>query len=212
MKMVSKRNFEIIAALIVLGAVFSQYAEVIYKVLVYKENTLFNETLRYWGYMTIWTNTLVGLIFLASFSKIKKLQFLQNYALKSATVIYIFIVAIIYHLFLRLTEFDNLLSQINDFIFHTLTPAIYIVYWFVFVPKKKLSFSAVSKWMLYPAIYGLFVILKGELNNSYPYPFFDVNEIGYVKVLMYGLELAVFYGFLSYIFLIFNNKFLAQSR
>lgn len=210
--MFSKRNFEILASLIVLGAVFSQYAEVIYKVLVYKEDTLFDETLRYWGYMTIWTNTLVGLIFLASWSNIKKIQFLQNYALKSATVLYIFIVAIIYHLFLRLTEFDNLLSQINDFVFHTLTPALYIIYWFYAIPKKKLKFGTVSKWILYPAIYFLFVIVKGELNNTYPYPFFDVNEIGYVKVLIYGLELAVFYGFLSYIFLVFNNKFLAQSK
>lgn len=210
--MFSKRNFEILASLIVLGAVFSQYAEVIYKVLVYKEDTLFDETLRYWGYMTIWTNTLVGLIFLATWTKLKKIQCFNNYVLQSATVVYIFIVAIIYHLFLRLAEFDNLLSQFNDFIFHTLTPAIYIVYWFIFVPKKKLSFTSVSKWMLYPAIYGLFVILKGELNNTYPYPFFDVNEIGYVKVLIYGLELAVFYVFLSYIFLVFNNKFLAQSK
>lgn len=210
--MISKRNFEIIATIIVLGAVFSQYAEVIYKVFTYREETLLNETLRYWGYMTIWTNTLVGIIFFASWTNLKFLDFFRNYALQSATVVYIFIVAIIYHLFLRLTEFDNLISQINDFNFHTLIPAIYIIYWLLTIPKKKLNITAVLKWMIYPAIYGLFVVIKGELNNSYPYPFFNVNEIGYGKVLLYGLELAVFYGFLSLIFLYLNNKFLSKKQ
>lgn len=212
--MFSKRNFEILATIIVFGAVFSQYIEIVYKVFTYQEETLLNETLRYWGYMTIWTNTLVGIIFLASWSmhKFKFFDFFRNYSVQSATVIYIFIVAIVYHLFLRILEFDSILSQVNDFIFHTLAPALYIIYWGYKIRKNKLEFKTVSKWMLYPTTYFLFVILKGEINNIYPYFFFDVNEIGYTKSLIYGLELAVFYGFLSYIFLMLNNKFLAKSK
>lgn len=211
--MILNKKIEIISTIIVLGAVFSQYTETIYKVFTYGEATFLNETLRYWGYMTIWTNTLIGLIFLSSWLNVKFsfFNFFRQYSLKSAAFIYIFIVAVIYHFLLKITEFDSALSQINDFIFHTLTPALYMLYWIFKVPKEKLYFKSVTKWMLYPSIYALFVIIKGEINHVYPYFFFDVNELGYAKVLLYTLQLALFYGFLSYFFLIINNKFLASS-
>lgn len=206
--MKSKRIFEFFATLIILGAVFSQFAQVVYKVFAYQEETLFNETLRYWGYMTIWTNTLIGLIFLASYLKLnsKFFDFFRQYSLQSASVVYIFLVAVIYHLLLRITEFDSLLEQINDFIFHTLTPIIYTFYWVFFISKKKLNFISVTKWMLYPSIYAFFVLAKGALNNTYPYFFFDVNEYGYPQVFLYVLALALLYGFVSYLFMFLNNK------
>ena len=40
-------------------------------------------------------------------------------------------------------------------------------------------------------IYGIYVILRGELIDKYPYPFFDVKIIGYPKALFNGLVILL---------------------
>jgi hypothetical protein len=40
-------------------------------------------------------------------------------------------------------------------------------------------------------IYGAYIIIRGEIINKYPYPFFDINVIGYPKALWNGLVILL---------------------
>jgi len=48
--------------------------------------------------------------------------------------------------------------------------------------------------MLYPFCYLLYSIMRGAITNYYPYPFIDVNKIGYAKT--FTNAGFVFIGFL----------------
>jgi len=55
----------------------------------------------------------------------------------------------------------------------------------------KLMSTVSLLWEIYPVIYGIYIILRGELIDKYPYPFFDVNVIGYPKALFNGLVILL---------------------
>jgi len=135
--------------------------------------TYSGEIARYWGYMTILTNTLVTLIFASSlfFSKYAFGKFFQSHSVKTATTLYIALVGIIYHLLLKGFPFATVLDWFNDLILHTIIPIIYVVYWMFTVPKNALPITHAAIWMIYPTIYSLYTLLKGQIVGAYPYPF-----------------------------------------
>ena len=71
--------------------------------------------------------------------------------------------------------------------------ALYIVDWFVFVPKGRVSARSIPWWLLYPVGYAAFSLLHGAVTGFYPYPFLEVRQLGYERVLLnMGLLTAAF--------------------
>ena len=68
-------------------------------------------------------------------------------------------------------------------------------YWLVFVPRGKLRWSAPWWLSLFPVIYFVYVLARGQLDHRYPYPFIDVGKLGWLQV---GLNAAgIAFGFVS---------------
>jgi len=147
--------------------------------------------LEYLSFMTIWTNLLIALVFTLPLilKKQKITQFLMKPFVLSAIVIYIQQVGITYHFMLADTWNPTGLRKLTDLLMHYFIPIIYIAYWVIFVEKGEIKFKSIYKWLLYPLIYAVFIIIRGAVVKKYPYPFVDVNELGYNAVL---ITLAVF--------------------
>jgi hypothetical protein len=76
------------------------------------------------------------------------------------------------------------------------------LYWWRYVDNKPRQWSLAIRWLLFPAVYFVYAILRGKLEGVYPYPFIDVNQLGFQKVLINALGIMLLFlatgcGFLA---------------
>ena len=83
------------------------------------------------------------------------------------------------------------MEAVTNYLNHYIVPSALLTIWLVFPPKNQIPKGIPFLWEIYPAIYGIYIIIRGELINKYPYPFFDVNVIGYSKALLNGLVILI---------------------
>lgn len=152
--------------------------------------------LRFIGFFTITTNTIVALSFTAFAFNAKSSgkQFFSKPSSAYAIAVFIAVGGFIYNAILRFLWEPQGFQLLIDELLHTVQPFLYIVFWLLFVPKDELRFMDFLKWLLYPLLYFLYVIILGAVTGHYPYPFFDVSILGYGKVLLTAV--GVFFVFL----------------
>jgi hypothetical protein len=195
-------------------AVCTQFALTLSRVEI-KGLTYTSEILRYWGYMTIWTNTLVTLIWAAAAFNIQKgwMVHLRLHSMRTAAAMYILFVGVVYHWLLSTyMQFSTRLDWFNDFILHTIVPIFYVIYWLFLLPKTIIRPSAALQFMIYPLVYGVYTFIRGEMTGQYPYPFFDVLKIGYGSALLNGLGFMLFYGFIGSMLIALNNRWADREK
>ena len=143
-------------------------------------------TVRYFGFFTILTNILVALAltlpWLAPQSRAG--QFFDRPSVRTAILAYIVIVAVIYHYLLAKLWNPQGWQLVADTIEHVVTPALYVIDWVLFVPKGKLKFKSAFAWLAFPLAYGAYSLIHGAVTGFYPYPFINVAEFGYDKILI----------------------------
>ncbi|SDB60109.1 hypothetical protein SAMN03159382_04736 [Pseudomonas sp. NFACC23-1] len=82
--------------------------------------------------------------------------------------------------------------MVADELLHDVMPVVFLIYWWFCVPKG-LHWAAVWLWLIYPLVYFIYALVRGHLIGSYPYPFIEVDRLGYSQVL--GNALMVLLGF-----------------
>jgi hypothetical protein len=80
-------------------------------------------------------------------------------------------------------------------------PILYIVDWLFFAEKRPIFYKHLPYWVIYPAVYGVTIIILGSLTNVYPYTFLDVSLIGIEKVLMNMFGLVAVFAVVGPIFI-----------
>ena len=81
--------------------------------------------------------------------------------------------------------------MVADWILHYVTPALFVVYWLIFVPKRSLRWKHPLVWASYPLAYLIYALFRGGLSGFYPYPFIDVAVLGLPRVFLNGAALLV---------------------
>jgi hypothetical protein len=61
-------------------------------------------------------------------------------------------------------------------------PLLFLIYWWCCVPKGTLRLKHLALWVIYPVVYFAYSLLRGRLLATYPYPFIDVEKLGYPQV------------------------------
>ena len=102
----------------------------------------------------------------------------------TAIAMSIVIVSAIYNLLLRQLWHPQGWQLAADVTLHDVMPVLFLLYWWLAVPKATLRWQQVIHWQLYPALYFAYVLLRGAVNGWYPYPFLDVTTLGYPRVLI----------------------------
>ena len=140
--------------------------------------------LRFFSFFTIQSNILVGIYFLARWkwpgSGIGR--FFSKPGNATAIAIYITVVGIVYNLILRALWSPHGWQQLADEILHVVVPILFFLFWFIFVPKDSLRWKNSLPWLIYPLCYLIYILIKGIVSMEYPYPFLDVNALGYERV------------------------------
>jgi hypothetical protein len=142
--------------------------------------------LRYFGYFTIDTNIIVALCFtfILLGSKFRLGRFFSRPSTITAITVYITIVGIVYNVILRSLWAPTGLQKTVDELLHTIIPTLVIIYWLIFVPIEQLKWKNAFPWLIYPMIYIIYALIHGSIKKWYPYPFVDVNDLGYNKALL----------------------------
>jgi hypothetical protein len=122
-------------------------------------------------------------------------RFFRQPSVVSAVIAYLAFVGIAYNLLLRqLWAPTGFRSLVNESL-HTVVPLLAMVYWIFFVPMFRTSLKKAMLWLVYPLGYLFVTLWRGAVSGFYPYPFIDVNTLGYPRVILNaGLLLA---GFLA---------------
>jgi len=201
-----KRSARIYAAI---GAVMGWFA-VIAQLYLHIQNrpvSVGESLLRFFGYFTIDTNILCALFltFIALESNSRLGRFFRKATTATALTVYITIVGITYNILLRSTWNPQGMQKLVDELLHSVIPVYFILFWFIFVPGGNLKWKNAFPWLIYPILYMLYAIILGAITKFYPYPFVDVNELGYSKALINSLIVLALIFLLSLVFIAFGK-------
>ena len=92
------------------------------------------------------------------------------------------LIGIVYALLLRTTENLTGPAGTANMLLHYIAPPAVALYWLIFAPKGKLTYTDPLRWALLPVAYLAYAIGRAQLDGRYPYPFLDVARHGWAQV------------------------------
>ena len=180
-----KKSARVIA---IIGALIGWFAIIVqlYLMLENRVVPIPQSLLRFFGFFTIDTNILVAICL--TFIGLRNKNSLGKFFSKSTTItaltVYITIVGLVYNVILRSTWDPQGLQKLVDELLHSVIPILFIIFWFIFVPIENIKWKNVFPWLIYPIVYMIYALVHGAIINWYPYPFVDVNKLGYNTALI----------------------------
>jgi len=84
-------------------------------------------------------------------------------------------------------------AAVADFLVHTAAPIVGVLGWLLFGPRGLTSWRVVGWSIVFPLLWLVFTLVRGAFVGFYPYPFVNVDEHGYGRVLLNCLLVAVLF-------------------
>lgn len=120
----------------------------------------------------------------------------------------VIITMIVYNLMLRgIHKPPSALLQFANESLHVVVPFLGIITWFIYGPFKIISIKTIGYTFLSLLTYGTYIFVRGYYTHQYPYPFINVDRVGYVKAFIaVGIITGLFF------FLAILLRFIEQIR
>jgi len=166
----------------------------------------FNElVVRFFSYFTILSNvavaTFTGALFLS-----RKNKWSVSQSILTGVAVSIFVVGLLYNIILRSISTPQGLARVVNETLHVLVPLAYVIFWYLFVPRKKLPIGVIWRWLLFPFLYIVFVLYRGNASGFYPYPFIDAGKLGLHQALIHSVGVAAVFVLVSFAAWYLGNK------
>jgi hypothetical protein len=162
----------------------------------------------FFSYFTVLTNLMVAICLscvLISPSSPAGIFFSKPSTL-TAIALYIFIVGLVYNVILRFIWEPTGLQKWVDEALHVVVPVLFVFSWLLFVIKGTLKWSHPFRWLVYPAVYLMYALLRGEYSGFHAYPFINTAELGYGRVLMNAGGLMLVFIATGFLFVAIDRK------
>ena len=146
--------------------------------------SLLGGLMSFFSYFTVLSNTLVATVLTCELTfreSAARRWFLQS-SVSSGIAVSIAVVSLAYNLLLRHLWHPQGWQWLADELLHDIMPLLFLVYWWCCVPKGRLRLGHIALWVIYPLLYFGYSLLRGHLLAVYPYPFVDVEKLGYPQV------------------------------
>ena len=155
------------------------------------------DPVNYLSYFTNLSNIFAAIVLIISAcylaSKRKASQ--AEDAIRGAAVLYMAVTGVVYSTLLRGVELGLLMVWVNVLL-HYVMPLVVVADWLYQPPRTKLSVKHIFIWLIFPAAYLAYTLVRGASVGWYPYPFLNPAEVGgYGGVALFctGI-LAAFFG------------------
>lgn len=150
----------------------------------------------FFGFFTVLTNILVALVVSLplAFGGTTLGRWFGTDTMRGCATTAIVFVGIAYHFLLRNLWAPEGGQWVADMTLHYAVPVALLVYWIWSPPRQKISALAPLTWCVYPVMYFVYALLRGELIGSYPYHFIDAANLGYGRTLLNAVGLLVLFA------------------
>lgn len=177
---VAGRVFALLVALVAMASLVLQYVLILG---VTRENLGVGlGTLRYFSYFTILSN--IAVVLVTTHAVLARPGFFSSLTVRGGVALYIAVTGGIYFFVLRHLWNPQGAQWWADTGLHYAVPLLYLAWWLGCAPHGGLSWRQVPIWLIFPALYVCWAFLRGAWVQEYPYPFIDVAQLGWSKVLI----------------------------
>jgi hypothetical protein len=145
------------------------------------------------AYFTIQSNLLLGGATLLLALQPDRPQNTLFRTLRLNGMLCIAVTGIVYHLVLAADDDPQGWAAVANFLLHTAAPVIGVLGWLLFGPRGFTDRRIVAWSIVYPLLWLVFTLVRGEFVGFYPYPFVNVDEHGYGRVLLNCLLVAILF-------------------
>ncbi len=184
-----------------LTAVVVTFALVLQFVLVWQGHSVLEDDnppalgermVRLFGYFTILSN---GLIAYATWTLAlgRDRDTLVWRLLRLDGLIGITVTFVVVQLLLKgLVELDGA-DLLADKLLHVVVPVMAVIGWLVFGPRERVRRSDLLPALVFPVLWLVYTLVRGEIVDWYPYPFLDAGKHGYGSVAITCLAIAALF-------------------
>ncbi len=109
-------------------------------------------------------------------------------------VLCIAVTFVVFHL--ALSDLQDLEGKARtaDFLLHTASPILCVLGWLLFGPRRKTSWDVVRLAAVFPLAWLVFALTLQQLTDGFSlYPFLDVGDNGWPRVILNAAGVAVFF-------------------
>lgn len=125
--------------------------------------------------------------------------------LRGASVLYMAITGVVYSTLLAGMEVDLTLPWVNLQL-HYIMPIVVVFDWLYQPQLSKLKVRQILPWLLFPAVYLAYTLIRGPIVNWYPYPFLNpAQAAGYGGVALYCLGILIGLFVVGYLLMKLGN-------
>ncbi len=149
--------------------------------------------INFFSYFTILSNVFVSIVFVMSayYLAVGRKPKPAEDVLRGASVLYMAVTGIVYAALLSGIEVDLSLPWVNIQL-HYIMPIVVVLDWLLRPQRSKLTMRRIVPWLIFPAIYLVYSLIRGSFVGWYPYPFLDPAQAGgYGGVAFYSVGILV---------------------
>lgn len=157
--------------------------------------------INFFSFFTIESNLFAASVLLVSvsylfFSKLKKDDAFDY--LRGAASLYMVVTGVVYVLLLSRADVQTPIPWVNA-VLHYIFPVVVLLDWIVDRPTQAISIRRAALWLAYPVGYLAYSLIRGPIAHWYPYPFLNVEKLGYLSVAVNSLVVAAGVILLSFL-------------
>jgi hypothetical protein len=148
------------------------------------------DLINYFSYFTILSNIIGASLLLVGAARWRADRSATLDRLRGAAVVYLSVTFIVFALLLSNTDVDLAIPWVNS-VLHEIIPIVVLLDWLIDPPIARLSLRQGLIWLSFPALWIVYVLIRGALIGRYPYPFLDPTHGGYGSVAAYCLGILI---------------------
>ena len=116
------------------------------------------------------------------------------------------VVGIVFTLLLRSEDLGALQPWVN-FVLHDLMPCVVVLDWLLDPPSTRLGGRDLAQFLVFPAAYLAYSLLRGAQTAWYPYPFLNPTRVGgYGGVAVYAIGITVIFLLVGWTLVVLGNR------
>lgn len=166
---------------------------------------------RYVSFFTILSNIAVMLVLSAPLWPAPLQMWLRRATVRGAVAAYIATVGITYSLLLRQLWNPQGPQKVADIALHDIVPVLYVVFWIACLRTGTLRWRDALAWLPFPLAYLVYSLVRGPFAEWYPYPFIDVGQHGYQRVLINATTITVAFALLGLVVIAIDRVRVGRS-
>ncbi len=177
------------------GAALLAAVAITYQLALLQGHASFRGAGNFFSFFTIQSNILAAAMFVLIALVRREERTLAFDSARTAATFYIAVTGVVFAALLSgLQEQLDTHNAFANSVLHYVIPAAAALDWLADPPRHRLSAKVALAWLAYPLAWFAYTLVRGSVEHWYPYPFVDVSQHGYGRVVLNGLVFLVAFG------------------